>query len=426
MTIDLQLAGTLVVAALSGTAVGIERQRSGHTVGPHARFAGARTFFLIGTLGGMCGWLVRDGLMPLAVALLAGGALLIVAAYVIVARQGGDAIDGTTEMAALVTLSLGLLSGLGYPLITSAVTSIMLLVLAEKTRIHRAIERVGDLELASALRFSVLALVVLPLLPAGPFGPGDVIRPRAIWSIVLVFSAINFGAFLAIRTLGVQRGYGASGLLGGLISSTAVTLQFSRRSRGAPALGDSLALGLLGACVVLVVRIEVLTALLNPTVALLLIRYLAPALLVGAAVLYAWYRRGKNAAGDIAEHNLGSPLGLRSALLMAVGFQAAILIMGAVQASLGSAGVVLSAAVLGLTDMDALTYAMSRLGRSTDQAELAARSIAIGMIANTVLKTAIVTILGQGRFRRVTLTGLVLLLAGGLAGLWLAALMPAM
>src|SRR5439155_4912300 len=125
------------------------------------------------------------------VVLLASGAVLTVAAYVMAAYSHGS-VDGTTEVAALVVLALGAIATLGFPLVTSAVASVMVLALAEKTRIHSAIDRLGERELKAAFQFAVLAVVILPLLPAGPFGPYESIRPRAIWLVVLLFSALNF------------------------------------------------------------------------------------------------------------------------------------------------------------------------------------------------------------------------------------------
>jgi uncharacterized membrane protein (DUF4010 family) len=237
--------------------------------------------------------------------------------------------------------------------------------------------------------------------------------------VVLVFSAVNFAAYVALRTLGARRGYGTSGLLGGLISSTAVTLQFARRSHHSRAMGGALALGVLAACVVLVLRLEVLTAILNPPLALRLAHYLWPVLLCGLIMLAVLYRRNPDPGSGEEEH-LGNPLAFRSSVLMAIGFQVAVLVMGVAESWLGSAGVVVSAAVLGLTDMDALTYAMSRLGSTGELVDLAAKSIAIGMIANTVLKGLIALVIGRGHFRREVLAGLGLLLGGALAGLWLA------
>ena len=128
MYFDGTIAGWLAVATLAGMAVGIERE---------ARFAGVRTFLLLGLLGGLAGWFLGAGYGGVALLLLAGAAALIVAAYVLVARQGGEAIAGTTETAALLVLALGVVAGLGYPLVTSAIASVMVLALAEKTQIHR-------------------------------------------------------------------------------------------------------------------------------------------------------------------------------------------------------------------------------------------------------------------------------------------------
>ncbi|HEY3011672.1 MAG TPA: DUF4010 domain-containing protein [Gemmatimonadales bacterium] len=419
MRVDLTVATGLAVAGLAGLAVGIEREWSGHATGPAARFAGVRTFLLLGLLGGLAGWLIDGGLLLPGALLLASGSLLTVAAYVMAARRGGAAIDGTTEVAALVVLALGAIASLGFPLVTSAVASVMVLALVEKTRIHSAIERLGERELKAALQFAVLAVVILPLLPAGPFGPYDSIRPRAIWAVVLLFSGLNFAGYLISRWLGTSRGYGLTGLLGGLVSSTAVTFQFSRKSRDTPALGRALALGVVGACTVMVLRVEILATALQPDVALALIRYLAPVLLLGTAVLLGLYlRRDRKPERETAEP-ARNPLGLWNAIRMALAFQVVLLLLPLVRHLWGARGVLASAAVLGLTDVDALTYSMTRLGGGAEAAALGARAIGIGILSNTVLKLVLVLFLGRGEFRRIAGLGLAALGAASGVGLWL-------
>jgi uncharacterized membrane protein (DUF4010 family) len=415
MHFDATVAGQLAVAALAGTSVGIERERSGHTTGPQARFAGVRTFFLLGVLGGLAGWFIDGGAVGTGLLLLAGGMGLTIAAYLMAARRGGEAVEGTTEMAALVILGLGVVASLGFPLVTSAIASVMVLALVEKTRIHDAIRRVGERELAAALQFAVLALVILPLVPKGPYGPFGSIRPRALWTVVLLFSALNFAGYLTSRTLGVRRGYSLSGVLGGLVSSTAVALQFSRRSREIPAAGRALALGVVGACTVLVVRVAIITIVLNAPVAIALVLYLAPIALVGAMVFaFMYLRPSGNEQRDMLEERR-SPLGLWTALKMALAFQIVLSILPFVQQRLGSTGVLASAAALGLTDMDALTYAMTRLGDARDTVSLAARGIAVGILSNTALKLTVVLAVGRGDFRRFAGVGLAILgVASGL------------
>jgi uncharacterized membrane protein (DUF4010 family) len=417
MRVDLTVATELAVAALAGLAVGIEREWSGHATGPAARFAGVRTFLLLGLLGGLAGWLIAGGLIAPGVLILASGSLLTVAAYVMAARRGGGAVDGTTEVAALVVLGLGTISTLGFPLVTSAVTSVMVLALAEKTRIHSAIERLGERELKAAFQFAVLAVVILPLLPAGPFGPYDSIRPRAIWVVVLLFSGLNFAGYLISRWLGTSRGYGLTGLLGGLVSSTAVTFQFARKSRDTPTLGRALALGVVGACTVLVLRVEILATALQPEVGLALIRYMAPVLLTGAAVLLVLYLRGGGKQQRETSEPAQNPLGLWNAIRMALAFQLVLLLVALVRHQWGATGVLTTAALLGLTDVDALTYSMTRLG--ADAAGLGAKAIAIGILSNTVLKLALALFLGRGEFRWIAGLGLVALGAASGVGLWL-------
>lgn len=419
MAFDISTAGLLAVAALAGMAVGLEREWSGHTRGPDPRFAGVRTFFLLGTLGGLAGWLIGGGYPMPGLVLLAAAAALTVAAYVVVARQGGEAVDGTTEVAAVLVLLIGVISGLGFPLVTSGVAAIMVLVLAEKTRIHRAISRLGEPELTAALQFAVLALVVLPLLPEGPFDPFQSVRPRALWTVVLLFSGLNFAGYLARRSLGEHRGYTISGLLGGLVSSTAVTLQFSRRSREAPAAAWPLALGVVGACTVLLLRTSAIFAVLSGPTALALAKLILLPLLCGIILVgFGFFRRPKDSAES--EESVTSPLGLGASLKMAALFQLVLTVIALVRQSNQPTTLLSTAAVLGLTDVDALTYAMARTANESGIVELAARGVAIGVLSNTVLKLGLVLILGRGHFRRLAAGGLLILgLASG-AALWLA------
>ncbi len=422
MTLDLALAGAdaplrLTVSGLIGLAIGVEREWSGHASGPRARFAGVRTFFLLGLLSGIAGLLADRDQVLLAAVLLAGPALLAVAAYVVASLETGDR-DGTTEAAALLVLATGGLAGMGQASIAAAIAVLAALALAEKSRVRELITRIGETELRAALHFAVLAIVVLPLLPAGPYGPGGAIRPRELWSVVLIFSGINFVGYLARRAVGAERGYGITGLLGGLISSTAVTLGFSRQSRTEPEHARGLALGVIAACTVLLGRVLVVTAVLSLPTALALVPYLiAPAVIGSAIVAYAVHRQRPSVAeAGPPERN---PLRLAAAVRMTLAFALVLLVIPVVERLWGSGGVLGSAAVLGLTDMDALTYSMARLGESTGDAALAARAIGIGLVANTLAKLGLAVVVGTTRFRRTAAPALSALAISLLAGLLL-------
>jgi len=419
LTLGLDVAGDLSVAALAGLAVGIEREWSGHASGPAARFAGARTFLLLGTLGGLAGWLATGGLVLLAALVLAGGIALTVAAYIMAARRNPADIEGTTEVAALAVLALGAVAGLGFPLLTSAAVSVIVLALVEKGRIQQLVRRIGEREMGAALQFAVLALVILPLLPEGPYGPFDSIRPRALWTVVLLFSGLSFAGYLARRAVGATRGYAVTGLLGGVVSSTAVTLSFARRSRAEPALSSALALGVVGAGTVVLPRVLLVGAVLNPAFAVASLWYLLPALLVGSAVVaLALVRRPSHPPDNPAE--MRSPLGLVSAIKMAVGFQVVLMLIPLAQQLWGTPGVLTSAAIVGISDMDALAFSMARLAASPASLPVAAKALAVGALASALFKLCLTLGLGSAPFRRQAAAGLGAVAAACALGLWLA------
>ena len=258
----LETAIPLVVSTLGGAAVGVERQWSGHAEGEKARFAGLRTFTLLGLLGGIGGQLWASDAQWLAALLIGGAAALIVVAYAAASRRD---VDGTTEVAALVVLAAGVLAGHGDMQVASGIIALTVLLLVEKSRLHALVRLLDDRGFRAGARFAVLALVVLPLLPEGPYGPLGGIRPRALWALVLFFSGLSFLGYVARTIVGDRYGYTVTGLLGGLVSSTSVTLTYARLSRESGADGTRLASGALAACAVLFVRVTLAVAVLNAT-----------------------------------------------------------------------------------------------------------------------------------------------------------------
>ena len=421
LTLDLTTARDLSVALLAGLAVGIERERSGHATGPGARFAGTRTFLLIGLVGGVAGWLTAGGVEVLGAVLLAGTVALTVAAYVLASRQGPEGIGATTEVAALAVLALGVVAGLGFPLLTSAATSIMVLALIEKSRIHTLVERIGAVELSAALKFAVLALVILPLLPTGPFGPHDSIRPRGLWIVVLVLSGLNFIGYVARRVLGPAWGFGLAGLLGGLVSSTAVTVSFGAQSRRRPELSPALARGAIAASAVAIPRVLLVMAGLDRGVAGAALRSLVLPLVAGGGVV-AWvigHRTGSGAARDENADDR-NPLRLATAIRMAMLFQVVLLALPEAWKLWGPRGVLSSAVVVGVTDLDALAVSMAQVARTSGTVDLAALGFALGLVVNVFFKAGVALLVGTADFRRRTALGLLAL--GGIAalGYWLA------
>jgi len=307
------------------------------------------------------------------------------------------------------------MAGVGMLQLASAVIAIEILLLVEKSRLHSLVRRIDNVELQAGVRFAVMALVILPLLPQGPYPPFESVKPRELWILVLFFSGLSFLGHALRRMFGAGQGYLAGGLLGGVISSTNVTLTFARQSKIDPSAERALAVGAVGANSVLYPRVVIATAALNPSLVPVLVPYLlAPALVAAAAVaLGASLRSEIGGSSPVKERN---PLQLSAALQMAALFQVVMVIVKAAQTAFGPAGVLTTSAALGLTDVDALTVSMARGVTGMVTPETAALAIAIGILANTALKAVIALTLGAGRFRAIVGgTLLLMILAGALS-----------
>jgi uncharacterized membrane protein (DUF4010 family) len=413
MTVGYDLLG-LIIAALGGAAVGLEREWSGHTRGAGRRFAGIRTITMIGGLGGLAGLLWTNGLTWPALVVFLGPVIVVAIAYFAGSRTE---LDSTTEVAALVVVAAGFLAGTGAHRLASGIIAITCLLLVEKSRLHALAARIDDVALRAGVHFAVMALVILPLLPIGPYGPWGGIRPRELWALVLFFSGLSFLGYVARRVIDTRRGYLVTGALGGLISSTNVTFTFARMSRADSSAARDLAFGAIAANALLYPRVLIATAVLNFPLAAPLAPYLAVPFLIAATVALFGLRASKD-AGDSSPAPI-NPLQLGAALQMVVIFQAVLMLVHLARSQWGEAGLLSSAAVLGLTDVDALTATMARSVARTSSLELAALAIAVGVLSNTAMKMAIALTLGRRQFRTIAAGTLAGMLAGGAAVLGL-------
>ena len=402
----------MLAAALGGMAVGVERQWSGHASGPRKRFAGVRTFTLLGGLAGIAGRLwVGEQELP-AVVLLAAAGMLIVMAYVAASRYD---VESTTEVAGLVVLGAGFLAGVGQLAYASGIIALTALVLLEKSRLHALVKRLDDEELRAAARFAVMAVVVLPLLPPGPYGPFGGIRPRELWILVLIFSGLSFAGYIARRAVGPRYGYTATGMLGGLVSSTSVMLTFARLSRRNERLAVPLALGAVGASSVMFVRMLAALSILHTDLAAAALPYLVAPLAVGAVAVAVGLRHlGRT---DAPAEESRNPLQPRAALEMAALFQVVLGVVHVMRKNFGATGLLVSGFALGLTDVDALVVSMAKSTAGGAPIGDAAHAVVLGAVANTLLKLAVAVVVGASAFRWRVAVALLAMAAATLASL---------
>lgn len=397
---DEPLALRFAVALGLGILIGLERERAKGEEGG----AGVRTFALIALAGAMAGYLEGNlGLGWFALAVFAAVGALVIGLYVITSLRGDTGI--ATEISALLAFLLGLLCAHGQLQVAAWVAVAMALMLALKDWLHRLARTIDTSDIEATLKFAIVTLIILPLVPDHNYGPAplDVLNPYKVWLMVVLISGLNFASYLLIKIVGPEHGIGIAGLLGGLASSTAVTLGFSQRSRQPGADASALALGILLAWSVMFFRVVIMTGLISGELGLrLAVAMGALCALSLAACYWLWRRRQGQERGEVKAGQ--NPFELDEAIKFGLLFGVVVFVARAAQVYLGDAGLYLAAGVAGLTDVDAITLAMADLARTEAQnLDVAARAIVVAALANTLVKSALAAGLGSPELRRLTL-----------------------
>lgn len=396
-----------------GILVGVQREASFDE--PEGKlFAGARTFAMISLAGYVLAMLSdqMESPLPFFAGLLVLGGLLALAyhADVVVGKPGM-----TTEMSAVVVFGIGALCYWDVLPLAAAAGVVVTGMLSLKHEFRSFTHAVTKEDIYATVKFAVISVIVLPLLPDRTFGPEplNVLNPHNIWLMVVFISGISFLGYVLIKIVGARRGIGLTGLLGGIASSTAVTLSFAQRSRENDELARPFALAILVAWAVMFVRVLVVVFTLAPRLARMLVAPLVTSAVVGllyCAYLYfvQWSRER-----DTAEFS--NPFELGPAIRFGVIYAVVLLVSRAAQVYFGDTGIYISSFVSGLADVDAIALSMVDLSQGASALDLnvAKRAIVIAGMANTLFKGGFALSTGSETLRKVLLPGLLLMLASG-------------
>ena len=389
-----------LIALAAGALIGLEREQS-RTLEKKPRIGGVRTFPLIALAGALAALAAHTlGAWPILGALLVVGAFLSVSYYQEWSKEVAPGV--TTEVAALITFLLGVLALLpGIPLATGqryllivASAGVVMALLSFKEPLHHAVERVSDDDIYATAKFVILALVVLPLLPNGTFGPFDVLNPFEIGLMIVLIAGISFLGYIATRIAGARKGLAVTGILGGLVSSTAVTVSLASRVRDDPKTVTLAAVAILTASATMFARILTVIGIVDPGLLSALLWPLGGMTVVGYGVALAFYLRSRRALPESEEVSLRNPFELGSALKFGLFFAVVIFAAKAAQTFLGDRGLYASSVLAGTTDVDAITLSVARFHREGLLASTAAIAITLAAITNTVAKAGIAAWLG--------------------------------
>jgi uncharacterized membrane protein (DUF4010 family) len=415
---DLDLAIRFGAALGLGLLLGLERERKRDA---ELLFGGIRTFALIALLGALGAFMERElnqGWLILA-AFVASSALVIVS-YATTAARGELGI--TTEVTALLAFIVGALCGWEQVGVASVATVVCLLLLTLKDFLHGLARRVELPDVEATLQFAVISVIILPLLPNETFGPVpvDVINPYKIWLMVVLIAGLNFLGYLLVKVLGGEHGIVLTGILGGLVSSTAVTLSFSQRSRREPAMSTAFVLAIVVAWTIMFIRVVVMVGVVNNALGRELALGLGWLAATGLLVSLFLWRRSKSRETGVVSAG-ANPFELSEAIKFGLLFGVVIVVAKAAEVYLGATGLYLAGAVAGLTDVDAISLSMANLATASPESlKIAERTIIIAVVSNTLVKTAMAAFMGAPALRRTIISVALILLGAAVAGSLLA------
>jgi uncharacterized membrane protein (DUF4010 family) len=411
-----QIAFNGAMALLMGLLVGVEREHSHKDI---PWFAGIRTFPLITLFGFLCGLAAQAGFGWMLPVGLAGVSAVAVAAYIV--RSQGPHKGATTEFMALLAFLFGALAALGYVIPAATFAVVATLLLSIKAPLHHLAEAIQEDEIYAILKFGVVSVIILPLLPNRVFGPLDVLNPRLIWWVVVLISALSMVGYVLMRFLGARQGIAVTGILGGIASSTAATFGLSNQARSQ---GESLAryfaLGITIASTIMFIRVLVITTAIDARLGRALILPIVFPIIVGVGIsIYLWKRKE---SGGEATLRVKNPMELWSAIKFGLMFAAVLFVSRAGYKYFGTSGIYVTGVLAGLVDLDAFTISAARLAHdSIVAASTANASILVACATNTLVKGGIAMALGGRPLSKVIIPIFAsLALASLLVCLWVA------
>jgi uncharacterized membrane protein (DUF4010 family) len=412
---------SLAVALGVGLLIGLQRQHSAQQDGqPEGQYLGGiRTYPMYALAGGLCVLLAQKLTLWLLPATLVVLTAPLILAYMQDLKEGKDR-GLTSEVSFVLAFLLGVMScsdgviaiDRDRYLIVAAIGVAITTLLATKKPLHGLASRISSEDLYGTLQFLIMAVIVLPLLPNRPIGPLEIINPFSVGLMVVLMSGVSFIGYVAIKLVGAGGGLGLTGLIGGVVSSTAVTLSVSGRAKQQPTLADSCALAVMLASTVMGARVTLVISALNRELLKVILIPLAVMIASGLLVsIVLFFLSRKHKEGAHGEMEFKNPFEIGRALKFAAIFIVVMFISKAAAVHFGNTGTYIAALLGGLTDMDAITLSMARMAGSGLDMKIAAVAILIAAASNTVVKTSLATSLGGWNYGKRLIIGYAAVLA---------------
>jgi uncharacterized membrane protein (DUF4010 family) len=390
----------LVVALFIGLLIGLERE--------HDRpkedkiFAGVRTTPLIALLGFVAGLIASITTYWIYFIIFGGFASLVTTSHVYSAKSGR--LGGTSEVALYLVFLLGTLVYYNFIILAAVIAVIVALFLTLKFQFHQFVGKVSEEDLYATLKLAIITVIVLPLLPDKTYGPLDVLNPRLIWYMVILVSGISFVGYILMKVYGEGKGVSLTGLLGGMVSSTAVAYSLSKKSKENLSLSPNFAVGIILASTVMYFRIFIVVLVFSSSILSELWLPLLIFIVCGFIVSLIMSKKFVN--GKHEQIELTNPFRLKSAILFGIIFGIVIFVAKAAQIYLGSGGLYAASALAGLTSVDAIVLSLAKFAAGKLSLQIVVTAIILATISNNIVKALITLFTGSDQLRKYVFAGL--------------------
>lgn len=374
------------IALIIGMMIGLQREMRYKEKGGMG-FAGTRTFALIALFGYLSGWM--QALVPLFLPI----AFVIFGMLVLISYIKSDTNGATTEMAAILTFSLGVMLYFSLEAYAISLAVAILFLLGVKSDIARLKEHITSEDLSNATLFLMMTFIVLPLLPDKTIDPMGVFNPHKTWLMVVLIAGISFIGYIATKMLGNKKGVYITGIFGGLASSTAVTIMLSKLHAVEKTLVNNLAGAIAIASTIMYARVLLETSFFNFSLTKALAIPFLGAALVGLFFIFYLYKHETPHTIEPTQVS-NNPLALSEALKLGLLFGFIFGSIGIFQSKFGDSGIYIVSFLSGLTDVDAITLSLSQLALHDIKQEAAVHGIIIATTVNSFVKLGIVFVLG--------------------------------
>ncbi|MBR9916059.1 MAG: MgtC/SapB family protein [Algicola sp.] len=408
---------TLGIAFGLGLLVGMQRET------PKNDMAGVRTFTLITILGVIAGFLTRtyDNPFILPVLGLSVTAMLMMANAIKIKTVENADVGQTTEVAALLMFAIGAYLVLGSQLIGIIVGTSIAILLYIKEHLHGFIENLKPKDLSAIMTLAGISLVILPILPDKTFGPYDVINPRNIWLMITLIVGISVFGYFIYKLFGKKVGVISNGIFGGLISSTATTVSYARKTADAASISKLAVFVITTASAVSFVRVLFEVGIVIPDKLNIIAVPIGAVILIMALTCVALFyiiNKDVSEGEDMPEPK--NPAQFKSALIFGLLYGFILLAVAFTKDTFGNNALYIISIISGLTDVDAITLSLSQLIKEgTLKAGFGWKLILLAGLSNMLFKGIMAIVLGAKQVRKWIIISFGITIISGLLIIWL-------